>query len=52
MDLFATHPPIPERVRAIDSTWDGKFPPLQQAQMETVERAAIADLEHARGQSS
>jgi len=23
--LFATHPPLPDRIRAIDATWDGKF---------------------------
>jgi len=24
-NLFATHPPLDERIRAIDSNWDGKF---------------------------
>ncbi len=24
--LFATHPPLPERIRAIDPRWDGNFP--------------------------
>lgn len=24
--LFATHPPLPERIRAIDPQWDGDFP--------------------------
>jgi Zn-dependent protease with chaperone function/uncharacterized tellurite resistance protein B-like protein len=43
--LMATHPPIPDRVRAIDPTWDGKFPPLDKEQMEVVKRAAIAELE-------
>jgi len=23
--LFATHPPLPDRIRAIDSSWDGNF---------------------------
>ncbi len=41
---LATHPPIPDRIRAIDPTWDGKFPPLAKDQAEVVERAAIADL--------
>ncbi|MCX7701923.1 MAG: M48 family metallopeptidase, partial [Gemmataceae bacterium] len=25
-DLFATHPPLPERIRRIDPKWDGTFP--------------------------
>jgi Zn-dependent protease with chaperone function len=41
---LATHPPISGRIRAIDPTWDGKFPPLDKDQAEVVERAAIADL--------
>jgi Zn-dependent protease with chaperone function len=45
--LLATHPPIPDRVRAIDPTWDGKFPPLDEKQIEVVKRAAISELEHA-----
>jgi Zn-dependent protease with chaperone function len=43
---FATHPPISERIKAIDATWDGKFPPLKPQQVETVKRAAIAELQH------
>jgi len=43
---MATHPPIPDRIHAIDPTWDGKFPPLKEEQMETVKRAAISELEH------
>ena len=27
MDAFATHPPLPDRIRAIDPAWDGTFPP-------------------------
>ncbi len=45
---MATHPPIPERIRAIDSSWDGTFPPLKAEQIQTVKNAAIADLEHTR----
>jgi hypothetical protein len=44
--LLATHPPIPDRVRAIDPAWDGKFPPLDEKQIEVVKRAAISELEH------
>lgn len=45
---MATHPPIPDRIHAIDPMWDGKFPPLKPEQVETVKRAAISDLEHTR----
>ncbi len=45
---MATHPPIPDRIRAIDATWDGKFPPLKDGQIETVKRAAVSELEHTR----
>jgi len=41
---MATHPPIPERIHAIDPTWDGKFPPLKPEQVETVKRAALGEL--------
>jgi Zn-dependent protease with chaperone function/uncharacterized tellurite resistance protein B-like protein len=41
---MATHPPIPDRIRAIDPAWDGKFPPLKEEQVETVRRAAISEL--------
>jgi hypothetical protein len=30
--LLATHPPLPERIRAIDPNWDGKFPPSDETQ--------------------
>ena len=45
---MATHPPIPDRIRAIDPAWDGKFPPLKPQQVETVKRAAISELGHQR----
>lgn len=44
MELMATHPPIEDRIRAIDPLWDGKFPPLQPQQIETVMRGAYASL--------
>src|SRR5439155_12240170 len=37
--LMATHPPIAERIRAIEPAWDGKFPPLEPEQIEVVQRA-------------
>jgi len=45
---LATHPPIPDRIHAIDPAWDGTFPPLKPEQVETVKRAAISELEHTR----
>jgi Zn-dependent protease with chaperone function/uncharacterized tellurite resistance protein B-like protein len=45
---MATHPPIPDRIHAIDPAWDGKFPQLKPEQVETVKRAAISELEHTR----
>ena len=45
---MATHPPIPDRIHAIDPAWDGTFPPLKEEQIETVKRAAISGLEHTR----
>jgi Zn-dependent protease with chaperone function len=44
--LMATHPPIPDRIHTIDPAWDGKFPPLDEKQIEVVKRAAISELEH------
>ncbi len=43
--LLATHPPIAQRIRAIDPTWDGNFPPLSPEQIETVQQAALAEFE-------
>ncbi len=42
---LATHPPIPDRIHAIDPAWDGKFPPLKAEQIETVKRAALDSLQ-------
>ena len=46
--LLATHPPIDERIRALDPVWDGKFPPLEKSQAELIEHAALADLKASR----
>ena len=47
-NAMATHPPIPDRIHAIDPAWDGKYPPLKEEQIETVKRAALSDLQHPR----
>jgi Zn-dependent protease with chaperone function len=46
--VMATHPPIPDRIHAIDPNWDGKFPPLKPEQIETVRQAAYSDLARIR----
>ncbi|MEY2429590.1 MAG: hypothetical protein QOJ40_2475 [Verrucomicrobiota bacterium] len=51
-NLLATHPPIPDRIHAIDPAWDGKFPPIAEDQIDTIQRAAISQLERARAQPS
>ncbi len=43
-EAMATHPPIPDRIRAIDPAWDGTFPPLTPTQIEVVKNAAISDM--------
>jgi Zn-dependent protease with chaperone function/uncharacterized tellurite resistance protein B-like protein len=43
-NAMATHPPIPDRIHAIDPAWDGTFPPLKEEQIETVKRAALNEL--------
>jgi len=43
---LATHPPIPDRIHAIDPSWDGKFPPLDKEQVEVVKRAALSEMKH------
>jgi Zn-dependent protease with chaperone function len=45
LGLLATHPPITDRIRAIDPSWDGTYPPLAKEQVEVVKRAALAELE-------
>jgi len=43
---WPTHPPIPDRVRAIDPTWDGKFRRWTKSKSRWLKRAAISELEH------
>ncbi len=50
-NAFATHPPLPERIRAIDPHWDGKFvvakkesPPAVRAGEKTERRPAIPPI--------
>jgi len=47
-EAMATHPPIPDRIHAIDPAWDGTFPPLKEEQVDTVKRAALSELKHPR----
>jgi Zn-dependent protease with chaperone function len=48
LGLLATHPPIPDRIRAIDPAWDGTFPPLEKTQADLIEHAALGDLKKNR----
>lgn len=50
--MLATHPPIGDRIRAIDPSWDGKFPPLKPEEFEMAQRAATADLEREEAEPS
>ncbi len=34
-NIFATHPPLEERIRAIDPNWDGRFPQISRASTDT-----------------
>ena len=44
-NIFATHPPLAERIRAIDPNWDGTFPPLTVAPLDD---ASPSRVTHAR----
>jgi Zn-dependent protease with chaperone function len=37
---LATHPPLADRIRAIDPNWDGKFPPFKEPQDQDEETAS------------
>lgn len=36
INAFATHPPLEERIRAIDPSWDGKFPKVSEKLIEQI----------------
>ena len=38
--IFATHPPLTRRIKALDPSWDGVFAPVTQAVTESVEPAS------------
>lgn len=40
--LFATHPPLEKRIKALDPSWDGKFVSRQAEKQTTSERASAA----------
>ena len=42
--MMATHPPIEQRIKAIDPTWDGKYAPLDSRQAEAVRRQILGEL--------
>ena len=55
LGAFATHPPLEERIRAIDPAWDGKYPafqPLDQQEREDImRRAGVSDLNKISGKN-
>ncbi len=42
--MMATHPPLEQRIKAIDSTWDGKYAPLDLRQAEAVHDNILGEL--------
>jgi Zn-dependent protease with chaperone function len=46
---FATHPPIPERVRRLDPAWDGRYPQVRERPATREEVAAAAKAAFGRG---
>jgi len=40
-NIFATHPPLAERIRAIDPNWNGTFPPVRSTSPDAVEAAPV-----------
>lgn len=51
--LFATHPPLEERIRALNPRWDGKFlPPLSRGNADDAENTAVVPEPMPRGNAS
>lgn len=48
INLFATHPPLSDRIRRIDANWDGKFPDT--IAPHGMPRVALSTEEYTRGQ--
>jgi hypothetical protein len=42
--LLATHPPLEDRIRAIDPAWDGEFRPAKEEPVEGAKRAPFDEL--------
>ena len=51
-ELLATHPPLPQRIRAIDKNWDGKYPTVTPVPLQAEPREAIAGSGRARSSAS
>lgn len=47
-NLLATHPPLPQRIRAIDKNWDGRYPVVTPVATQPEPRGASPDTTKAR----
>lgn len=50
--LLATHPPLPNRIRAIQPSWNGRFPQIEGPAHEAPEREAIAAFAPGGGETT
>ena len=53
--MFATHPPLPDRIRRVDASWDGQFPvpvPVDDRNEAEELRAAAIAAKQAQGRES